>query len=77
MLAILTAAITTIEMLSQAGTINWSRPLLNTVYLSMSVAKALLVVLYYMHLKNDHFIYSLLFGMPVLFAIAFFILLLW
>jgi cytochrome c oxidase subunit 4 len=75
-LAILTAAITGIELLAQAGTINLPRSLLNTVFLAMSVIKALLVVLFYMHLKYDSKVYSLLFGLPVLFAVVFVALLL-
>jgi caa(3)-type oxidase subunit IV len=75
-LAVLTATITAIELMAQNGAINWPRPVLNSVYLTMSIIKALLVAMYYMHLKVDSLLYTVLFGMPVLFAIVFFTLLL-
>jgi hypothetical protein len=42
----------------------------------MSITKAVLVALFYMHLKFDSILYTVLFGMPVLFAVVFFTLLL-
>jgi cytochrome c oxidase subunit 4 len=75
-LAVLTAAITSIELLAQNGVITWPRPVLNSAYLAMSITKAVLVALFYMHLKFDSFLYTVLFGLPVLFAVVFFILLL-
>ncbi len=75
-LAVLTAVLTTIELMSQAGVINWPRPTLNTLYLSISVAQAVLVAMHYMHLKADSSLHTILFGVPVLFAVVFFVILL-
>ena len=75
-LAVITALITAVELMAQNDTINLPRVTLNTIYLSFSVTKAVLVALWYMHLKFDHYIYSVLFGLPVIFAIIFFTLLL-
>jgi caa(3)-type oxidase subunit IV len=75
-LAAITALITAIELMAQNGVINLPRVTLNTIYLSFSITKAVLVALWYMHLKFDHYIYSVLFGVPVIFAIVFFTLLL-
>lgn len=75
-LAVITAIITVIEMMSQSGMINLPRASLVTIYLIFSVTKAVLVAMYYMHLKQDSFLYTVLFGVPVLFAIVFFALLL-
>jgi len=75
-LAVITALITAIEMMAQNGAINLPRATLNTIYLAFSITKAMLVALWYMHLKFDSYIYSLLFGIPVIFAIIFFALLL-
>ncbi len=75
-LAILTALITAVELLYVNGYIPLARPVVNTIYLSMSLTKAILVAMFYMHLKQDSLIYTVLFGMPVIFAIIFFTLLL-
>ena len=75
-LAVFTAMITTVELLVRAGAITWPRPVISTFYLSMSIIKALLVVLYYMHLKFDSRLYAVMFGLPCLFAVVFFTLLL-
>jgi len=75
-LAVITAVITALELMAQNGMITWPRPTLNALYLAFSITKALLVALWYMHLKFDSLLYSVLFGMPVLFAIVFFALLL-
>ncbi len=75
-LAVLTATITTIELMSQNGIIAWPRATLNGLYLAMSITKAVLVALFYMHLKIDSYIYSILFGVPIVFALIFFALLL-
>ena len=39
-------------------------------FVVMAFIKAALVALFYMHLKFDSRVYSLLFGLPVLFAVA-------
>ena len=39
-------------------------------FVVMAVMKAALVALFYMHLKFDSRVYALLFGLPVLFAVA-------
>src|SRR5262245_25964061 len=75
-LAVLTALITTIEILYVNGYIPVPRPVINSVYLAMSITKAILVAMFYMHLKQDSLVYTVLFGMPVIFAIIFFTLLL-
>jgi cytochrome c oxidase subunit 4 len=75
-LAILTAVITAVELLYVNGYIPWPRPVINSIYLAMSLTKALLVAMFYMHLKQDSLVYTILFGMPVIFAIIFFALLL-
>lgn len=80
-LAILTAVITAVELLYDNGllTINGYTPpraVINSVYLAMSITKAILVAMFYMHLKQDSLIYTVLFGTPVIFAIIFFTLLL-
>lgn len=75
-LAALTAILTAIELSSQSGAIEWPRATLNSIYLSIAVAKAVLVAMFYMHLKSDSFLYTVLFGVPVIFAIVFFILIL-
>lgn len=75
-LAVLTALITGIEMASQSGLINLPRTVLNVTYLSISLAKALLVVMFYMHLKYDSRLYAVLFGVPCIFGAVFFTLLL-
>jgi caa(3)-type oxidase subunit IV len=75
-LAALTATITAIELMAQNGIITWPRPVLNSAFLTMSIIKAVLVAMYYMHLKVDSLIYTVLFGLPVLFAVVFFTLLL-
>jgi len=75
-LAMLTAIITATELMAEAGVITWPRPVLNSAYLAMSITKAVLVAMFYMHLKFDSFLYTVLFGLPVLFAVVFFALLL-
>ena len=75
-LGILTAILTATEMMAQSGAIVWPRVTLNIIYLTIAVAKAVLVALFYMHLKNDSLLYAVLFGVPVLFAVVFFILIL-
>ena len=75
-LAIITAIITTVELLARTDVIAWPRPVLNSFYLSMAVVKALLVALYYMHLKFDSRLYTVLFGVPCIFAVVFFLILL-
>jgi len=75
-LAIITAIITAVELLARTGVITWPRPVINSFYISMAVVKALLVALYYMHLKFDSRLYAVLFGVPCIFAVVFFTLLL-
>ena len=70
-LAVLTAMITGIELTARAGYIDVPRTVLNLTYLSMSLAKALLVVLFYMHLKYDSRLYAVLFGVPCIFGVVF------
>ena len=75
-LATLTGLITGIELMVEAGIITWPRSVLNVTYLSMSLMKALLVVMFYMHLKYDSRLYAVLFGLPCIFGAVFFTLLL-
>lgn len=72
-LAVITAIITTVELVSHTWGI--PRGYLNAFYVSMSVTKAALVAMYYMHLKHDSRLYTVLFGTPVLFALVFVIIL--
>ena len=62
--------------MARTGVITWPRPVINSFYISMAVVKALLVALYYMHLKFDSRLYAVLFGVPCIFAVVFFTLLL-
>ena len=62
--------------MAEHGIINLPRATLNSAYLAMSITKAVLVALFYMHLKYDSILYAVLFGLPVMFAIVFFTLLL-
>ena len=70
-LAVLTAILTGVELMHQSGVINWLRPTLNIFFLSISVIKAILVAMFYMHLKTESFLYAVLFGVPVWFAVVF------
>lgn len=66
-LAVITALITAVELFSQSLPI--PRLLINTFFIVMAVVKATLVAMFYMHLKQDSWIYTALFGLPVLFAL--------
>jgi len=75
-LAAITALITIIEMMSHNGIINVPRASLITIYLIFSISKAVLVAMFYMHLKYDSLLYTVLFGVPAIFAVVFFTLIL-
>ncbi|RME74743.1 MAG: hypothetical protein D6784_09335 [Chloroflexi bacterium] len=68
-LAIITAIITGVELMSKSLPIPVEY--LNVFYIAMSVTKATLVAMFYMHLKQDSRVYTVLFGIPVLFAVFF------
>jgi caa(3)-type oxidase subunit IV len=72
-LALITALITTVELMS--GSLGIPRLYLNVFYVALAVVKATLVAMFYMHLKVDSRIYTALFGVPVLFALFFVIIL--
>jgi cytochrome c oxidase subunit 4 len=72
-LAVITAIITTVELMS--GSLGIPRVFLNSFYVAMAVAKATLVAMYYMHLKQDSRLYTALFVTPALFALVFIIML--
>lgn len=72
-LAVITAIITTVELAS--GWLGLPRVVLSTFYVTLAVVKATLVAMFYMHLKMDSRIYTVLFGVPVLFALVFIIIL--
>ncbi len=68
-LAVITALITGIELyISYLSFI--PQEYIHAMFVVMAVIKATLVAMYYMHLKFDSRIYTLLFGLPVLFAIG-------
>jgi cytochrome c oxidase subunit 4 len=66
-LAILTAVITITEL--YIDYIPVPKEIIHTSFVVMSLIKATLVAMYYMHLKFDSFVYSVLFLLPVLFAV--------
>jgi cytochrome c oxidase subunit 4 len=66
-LAVITAIITLVELFAPNPVI--PRAVLNVFYITMSVTKAVLVAMFYMHLKFDSRVYTALFGVPVLFAV--------
>lgn len=66
-LAVITAIITGVEFLSHSLAI--PREVLNSFFVLMAVTKAALVAMFYMHLKQDSRLYTVLFGTPVLFAV--------
>ena len=72
-LAVITAMITAVELSS--GYLGLPRPILNAFYVAMAVAKATLVAMYYMHLKQDSRLYTALFVTPAMFAVVFVIML--
>lgn len=72
-LAVITAIITAVELSS--GYLGLPRPVLNAFYVAMAVAKATLVAMYYMHLKQDSRLYTALFVTPAMFAVVFIIML--
>jgi cytochrome c oxidase subunit 4 len=73
-LAAITATITLVELYAPNPVI--PRVVLNVFYVVMSVTKAVLVAMFYMHLKFDSRIYTALFGVPVLFAVFLMVMLL-
>ncbi len=72
-LAVITAIITVVELSSDY--IGLPRPVLSAFYVAMAVAKATLVAMYYMHLKQDSRLYTALFVTPAMFAVVFIIML--
>lgn len=72
-LAVITAIITAVELSS--GYLGLPRPILSAFYVAMAVAKATLVAMYYMHLKQDSRLYTVLFVTPAMFAVVFVIML--
>ena len=72
-LAVITAIITAVELSSTY--LGIPRAILDAFYVSMAVAKATLVAMYYMHLKQDSRLYTALFVTPAMFAVVFIIML--
>jgi cytochrome c oxidase subunit 4 len=72
-LAVITAIITAVEL--SRDYIGIPHSILSAFYVSMAVAKATLVAMYYMHLKQDSRLYSALFVTPAMFAVVFIIML--
>ncbi|HXV97273.1 MAG TPA: cytochrome C oxidase subunit IV family protein [Anaerolineae bacterium] len=66
-LALLTALITITEL--YIDYIPVPKEIIHASFVVMSLVKATLVAMYYMHLKFDSFVYSVLFLLPVLFAV--------
>lgn len=66
-LALITAVITITEL--YIDYIPIPKEIIRAGFVVMSLAKATLVAMYYMHLKSDSFVYTVLFMMPVVFAL--------
>ncbi len=66
-LAVITAIITITELFIDSIPI--PKEVIRTGFVVMSLIKATLVAMYYMHLKFDSFVYSVLFIVPVIFAL--------
>ncbi len=66
-LGLITATMTGIELLAVPITTYVK----NTVFVLLSVTKATLVAMYYMHLKFDSYIYTIFFSVPVLLILVF------
>lgn len=66
-LAMITAVITVTEL--YIDYIPIPKEIIRAGFVVMSLTKATLVAMYYMHLKSDSFIYSVMFLMPVMFAL--------
>jgi len=66
-LAMITAVITITEL--YIDYIPIPKEIIQAGFVLMSLAKASLVAMYYMHLKSDSFIYTVLFLIPVMFAL--------
>jgi cytochrome c oxidase subunit 4 len=66
-LAVITAIITVTEL--YIDSIPVPKEIIHAGFVVMSLVKATLVAMYYMHLKYDSFIYSVLFLIPVIFAV--------
>ena len=60
-LAVITGVMTAIELLE----INMARTIHNMIFLALSIIKAVLVAMYYMHLKMDSRVYTAMFMLPV------------
>jgi cytochrome c oxidase subunit 4 len=66
-LAVITAIITVTEL--YIDYIPVPKDVIRASFVVMSLIKATLVAMYYMHLKFDSFVYSILFLTPVMFAV--------
>lgn len=66
-LAVITAVMTAIELLAVPITAQMKA----AIFISLSVIKATMVAMYYMHLKFDSFIYTIFFSVPVLLVLVF------
>ncbi len=66
------AAVLTIITLVEVGVfyVPAFQPVLVPVLLALSAAKFALVVMFYMHLKFDHRLFTLIFSLPLLLALA-------
>jgi caa(3)-type oxidase subunit IV len=71
-LAVITGAMTAIELLH----LDITRSLQNTIFLTLSIIKAILVAMYYMHLKMDSRFYTGLFALPLFLVLILVIILL-
>ena len=75
-LAVLTAVMTTVEVMDFEARFGIARSVINTFYLILSGIKAVLVAMYYMHLKFDSRLYTYLFVAPMILLILLVVILL-
>ncbi len=66
-LAAITAGITLVEMYMEYLSV--PAQIIHAGFILMAIIKAVLVAMYYMHLKFDSYVYTILFVTPVMFAV--------
>ena len=75
-LAVITAVMTTVEIMDFEARFGIARSVINTVFIILSLIKAVLVAMYYMHLKFDSRLYTYLFVSPMILLILLVVILL-
>ena len=71
LLAIITALEISLPLLDLLAGISLTREVEVGLLLTMMVSKAALVIMFYMHLVTEKMVYTLIFALPVLFAVGF------